>query len=72
MVFILYTPTPPIHIRLKCDTFYSNDSGLIEFAKICGVKEVIILPNFQWMPLWPGLNMINPFGTNILSVVKRS
>ena len=56
----------------KCDTFYSNDSGLIEFAKICGVKEVIVMPNYQWMPLWPGLIMINPFGTNILSVVKGS
>ena len=54
----------------KCDSFYSNDSGLIEFAKICGVKEVVILPNYEWLPLWPGLQTINPFGANIIKVIK--
>ena len=49
----------------KCDLFISNDSGLVEFAKICGVKQVIILPNFVWLDFWPGLQLINPFGTKI-------
>jgi hypothetical protein len=55
----------------KCELFFSNDSGLVEFAKICGVKEVIILPNYQWLPLWPGLSMINPFGTKISWCIKK-
>jgi hypothetical protein len=55
----------------NCDSFYSNDSGLIQFAKICGVKEVNILPNYAWVPTYPGLFLNNPFGTNILSVVKQ-
>ena len=55
----------------KCDSFISNDSGLVEFAKICGVKKVVILPNFSWLPIWPGLAHINPFGTNISWCIKR-
>jgi len=54
----------------KCDSFISNDSGLVEFAKICGVKKVVILPNFSWLPIWPGLQYINPFGTNISWCIK--
>jgi hypothetical protein len=55
----------------NCDTFFSNDSGLIELAKICGVKEIVIMPNWNWLPTWPGFTIINPFGANILSVVKK-
>ena len=55
----------------KCELFISNDSGLAEFAKICGVKELVILPNFMWLDIWPGLHLINPFGTKISWCVKR-
>jgi ADP-heptose:LPS heptosyltransferase len=55
----------------KCELFISNDSGLVEFAKICGVNEVVILPNYLWLDIWPGLHLINPFGTKISWCVKR-
>jgi hypothetical protein len=55
----------------NCSKFVSNDSGLIDFAKVCGVKEVIILPNYQWKSIWSGYFLTHNFGTNILSVVKQ-
>lgn len=55
----------------KCDLFLSNDSGLVEFAKICGVKEITILPNYLWLPTWPGLQVVNPFETKISWCARR-
>lgn len=54
----------------KCDLLLSNDSGIVELAKICGAKEITILPNYMWLPIWPALYFINPFETKISWCVK--
>lgn len=55
----------------NCSTFISNDSGLIEFAKVCGVKEVVIMPNYKWANRWLGYYVSHNFGTNILTVNRK-
>lgn len=63
-VFFIRTIKDAIYFFHTCDVFYTNDSGLTDFAKNCNTKKVVICPDPN-NTVFIAAPFYNPFQTEV-------
>lgn len=61
---VVKTTEDLLYYLSKCDTVLMNDCGVIDLAKNCGAKHVVVCPNPSKV-LFNSVVQFNPFGTTI-------